>query len=680
MKKSDSHSDVTLKRAENFLQQGNLVQALKCYRQLEVDQSNDFILQRIRTCLKQLLRKYWRQQKADQMAQVMKDLGVEQELAPAYARLLGKEALNEMATETQGVPAKLAQCSMQENLKAALLSLRQLSELKSVAEGWLALLKGDPERALVSFDQIKEKFPTYAKIGKGMVYLIKGDRKQANAYLEALKPFSSHQFPLLAKEMEWGKETPNKEKMLSYYLFFASLKELQQAESQLSPQQKDTKGWMWIRIGDYLVSKSPNEALVAWDKAKQLNSTLILDTLKRRFLLSCQVDCNIDPARAFRAFYQKLVELTPQEAKEFVEYLCFESQESLAFFEVKDLKNDTKWMVTPPPIELQLLWFHVFYQNNIRTFVNLFFITPDLKKSCIQSSWQEWISVFQPLDVEYGKQEKYLRQKLEVARLYEQEEAVRSIIAQLLPLNAMLKDELLPLYVQKTLSALCAKSITIKKKQEISKEIDRLRHFWTSDYDLIRLSILANISEQEPMDLAATLGIHLSEPLRQVLQLQVAIDQKWGLARCRKFLPHASFYNRDREADWRLLIALSDDKLKFPRKEFENLLSLIAFDTPSKHELFSKMELYGEVVPLSLLKNWNKQEKAWEADYHLALYFRSKQDFNKSLQALETAYHKMPKNAKEYISTEKTLECYLGGPQLRDIPPEFLEWLEELFY
>ena len=678
MPKLNYKSDLSLQEAEHFFQQGNLVQSLKCYQQLDLafNQSDDFIAQRIQACLKQLLRKYWRQKKVDQMAQIMKELGVEEELALCYARLLGKEAIAEIATQMQGVQAKLAQCSLQEDIKSALLFLRQLPELKTIAEGWLALLKGDHERAFASFDQAKESSPLYAKIGKGVAYLMKGDMQQANAYLECLRPFASHHFPVLAKEMGWGEDLSEaKKRQLPFYLFFAPLEELKRAENQLSPQQGDIKGWMWLRMGDFLVLKSIKEALYAWDKAKRLNPKLALDELKRRFLLSYQTDCSIKPAEAFQAFYRKLVELTPQDAKEFVEHLIFDSQQSLGFFEVKDLKKDGTWIVNPPPVELQLLWFHVFYENNIHPYLQLLFFTPEFKKHYIQTPWEEWTLIFQTLDVQYGKKEGYLRKKLEVALLYEQEKVVRSIIVQLLQLNTTLKEELLPLYVQKTLPKLLAKLTTNQEKQEISKEIDSLRHFWTSDFDLIRLSILTNASDQSPLDLATVLRIHLSEPLQQILQLQVAIDEGWGIARCRKFLPKKTLYKRDREADWRLLMALFNPHLKFPKRELENLLSLLDSDPSSKHELFSKIELYGELIPLSLLKNWQKEQKTWEPYYHLALHYRSKQDFDKSLAALEKAYQQIPPEAKETTLIERTLKHYLGGP----FPEFLLQWLEELF-
>lgn len=683
MIKIDSKQEPFLKEAEHFFQQGNFTQALKCFRQLDLnfDHPNDVIGQRIHACLKQLLRKYWRQKKTDQMAQIMKELAVEQELALCYARLLGREAVVEIANKANGIQSKLAQCSLQEDLKSALLSLRQLPELKTIAEGWLALLKGDHERAFISFEQAEAQTPLYAKIGKGVVYLIKGDMQKACIYLEFLKPFASSHFPVLFKEMGWGEDLiEENENKLSFYLFSASLEELKQAERRLSPQQTKIKGWLWLRMGDYLVLKSPKEAILAWDKAKRLNSDLILDELKRRFLLSCQADCSINPADAFQAFYRKLVNLIPRDAKEFVEYLIFESHQFLGFFKAEDLKKNGKWMIDPPPIELQFLWFHIFYQENIYPMFQLLFLTPEVKKG-ILFSWKEWDSLFQVLDVEYGKRESYLRQKLGIACLYEEDQVARSVIVQLLQLNTMLKDELLPLYVQKTLSKLLAQSITRDEKEELGRQIDSLRHFWSSDYDLIRLSILANVSDKSQVDLMSALSIHLSEPLRQVLQFQIAIDLGWSTVRCLNLLPDKSLYQRDREFDWRLLVALFNPAFKILKRDLESLLSLLISHTSSRHELFSKIALYGVSVPFSLLKKWQKQtQNGWEPDYHLALYYKSKKDFDKFLLALRRADYRIPKDAKEAILIQRTLECYLGLPTYGDIAPDFLfQLLEELF-
>lgn len=685
MAKHASKQHFSLEEADHFFQQGNLLQALKCYQELESHsrQPNDTITQRIHSCLKQLLRKYWRQEKADQMAQMMKELGVEQELALSHARLVGKEAVAAIAAKTEGVQAKLAQCFLQEDLKSALLSLRQWPELKAIAEGWLSLLKGDHERALISFHQAEEQASIYSKIGKGVAYLIKGDMQQAHVHLESLRPFALRHFPVLAKAMSWKEDVKEKVRThLSYYLFSASLDELKRAESLLSSQQSDVKGWIWLRIGDYSVSKSAKGALLAWDKAKKFNSQLTLDVLKRRFLLSCQTDCSIVPGQAFEAFYRKLVDQSPQDAKEFVEYLIFDSREASSFLEAKGLRQGEQWMINPPPIELQMFWFHIFYQDHIRPICQLLFLTPEFKEYAIRETWEKWTSIFQVLDKEYGKKESYLRQKLDLALLYEQGNFGRSIIVQLLELNAMLKEELLPIYVQDVLSKLIDKSAIKQEKEEICKEIDRLRHFWAYDYDLIRLFILANDSDQSPMDLAALLGVHLSEPLRQVLQLQVAIDRGWKITRCRKLLPDRALYGRDQEADWRLLIAVFNPTLKMPKKELESLVTQLAPDSSFKHKLFSHVELYGGVVPLFLLKNWLKEKGTWEPYYHLALYYRSQKEYSKALSSLYRASHyRIPNEAKEAANIERTLSHYSPTFPFEDFSPrELSELLEELFH
>jgi tetratricopeptide (TPR) repeat protein len=274
-----------------------------------------------------------------------------------------------------------------------------------------------------------------------------------------------------------------------------------------------------------------------------------------------------------------------------------------------------------------------------------------------------------------------LRKKLDLANVYEQEEMVCLTIVQLLQLNTTLKDELLPLYVRKTLPILLAEVTTKEKKEKISKEIDGLREFWSSDYDLIRLSIVANSSDdQSLLDLAAALAIHLSEPLQQVLQLQVAIDQKWETTRCRKLLVDQNLYKRDQEAIWRLFIALCHPTLKFPKQGLESFLSILAPDPSSKHQLFSKMELYGQLVPFSLLKNWQKQEKdKWEPYYHLALcYYQSKQDVEQAVSYLQKAYYQMPEDLKEHSLIERTLEYYQPNWMFEGISPEvFLRHLEE---
>lgn len=178
-------------------------------------------------------------------------------LALVHARLKGVLLLNWLAHEAKEGPIKtLAVSALIEDLKRALLVFRRRAEWQFLAEGWMALLKGDLHLAEGLFEKASLNAPTQAKAGKELIGFIRGGA--IGPLLSSLKPYASR-FPQLAKTVGWVIERPS-----------VQLDSLQTIAK--SPLPRSIHGWVELSIGDYLAPNSIIEAIWHWDKALKLNS------------------------------------------------------------------------------------------------------------------------------------------------------------------------------------------------------------------------------------------------------------------------------------------------------------------------------------------------------------------------------------------------------------------------
>jgi len=664
-----------LSDAVRFYEQGNFNQALHCYRQVDPKGSNPEITQKIKDCLLKMARKLWRQDKPQELEKVMLQLGSDQ-LGLAYARLRGPAELSKMAQASQGMFSMLASCSIQEDLKSGLLAMRKIPELKQFAEGWLGLLKGNTELAVESFSQGQDQCPLRTNLGLGTAYLANGDIVQAHSRLEFLRPFAARRFPQLSQAMGWNNPEQEDLFLLPYYFSKATLEELIAVEKKLLPRQENLKGWILLRIGDIKAGKSVNEAVGYWDKARYYNFSLRLDVLKRRYLAGYDPDCEIKVSKAFLEFYKELRNM-PHDAQAFIEHAVFESDKSLhKFLGYEELWTPKgKWLVEPPPVEMQLLWLHLAYKQFLSHMEQILFDFEPVH-TYLDMSWVEWDQFLKVLDPFYFKKETYLREKLSIVKIMKQSALICDTVARLLKLNPHLSDELLPLYVRECVKLLKDDSQNPQLKQNLQGEIASLRLVFPSDFDLMRLTILATKDTINYEEHLAAFKTMLSEPLYEVLKLQAAIDMNKSFSQCKKLFPPASLYNQSREADWRLLSAFANPKIKVTKKELEKLVEALAPNHDLRHEFFKKFEQYGEVsLPYSLLKKWSEKKlKDWRPFYHLAFYYYHEGQKDKCLTSLIKADAKAPDDIPEMSGMQKTLDHYCD-----ETPPDLMELMKEFF-
>lgn len=650
--------------AARFSLQGNFTQALVCYKQIDSLQPTELIRQKMRECQEQQLRKFWRQGRADEFKRTAQQLGAQEALELVLARIQGHQALSSLAQTLQGPAAKQAYCALQADVdvKAALLALRQLPDLKELAEGWMALLKGDIERAKASFSIAKDKAPVQADIGHGVALLAQGDLSAAASSLARLRPFAARCFPAIAAAMGWGDRDEEARRKLSSCLFTATLEELRLTERTMLPTQTALRGWIWLRIGDYLWQNkaTKDQACNAWRKAEGFNRDLFIDAARRLFLASLNGDSDENPNNLFRDLYGAIAKKSLTEASDFLEYLVYHS-DVRAVLSHRTIRRLSTWQLSPALPALQFLWFKMIYEDRIRDLVPLFFLPKISVERLLLLEWKEFEELFSVLDPCYGEQELYLCYKFEVARLFQKRTIMRQTLFTRLRGNPFLKEELLANYVKVALPMVRSPDSS-ELKDEVAQEVALLRELFSNDYDLIRLAILTRKSSELFHEQVVAFAPYLSEPLYGALRFQLAIDQGWGLARCRPLLPSAALRGVDKEADWRMFSALCTTRMNFPKAELKKILVVLAPDSDTKHRFFSTLARYDEVVPPhSLIEEWQKQAaRDWRPQYHLALYCLGKGEYEKCLDIFEEIYQSIPGQAPEDFRVHKMLELHRG--------------------
>ena len=638
--------NILREKAAHYFEQGNLTQALKLYTQLK--EVGDLAAEeKCEACQLQLLRKYWRQAKPDSFTALAQEMQVEAPLQLALCRLQGKEALEKLALENQTLPSLLAHYFLHPEVKNALQAMRQAPGLRDIAEGWLAILKGDASRASESFAKACGLQPARAKIGLGVAFLLQGEMEQAQTQLSHLRPFAVKHMPILAKAMAW--DVPAKETPLNALpvILNGTLPELKAFERLLPQKERVLRGWLGLRTGDRSM-KDYEEALRLWTNAEKMHPQLSIDVAKRKFLTYVLSDRHHDAWKYYRILDARLRASFPGKAREFIEYLVFEApvdyMEKLAR---GSFCEDDQWSFLHTDfksidVEIKLLYLQVIFVYNIKERLLILYrqdVDPEYES---HSNWNFWENLFKDLDRTYARREKYLQSKLGIALFFSKDLEVRQTICQLLHGNPLLKDELLPTYVAAALRQLKSGGRDVAT---LDAELDGLYVLFPSDFDIIRLKILTSMPKGDYAGLSAQYRMRLSEPLYAVLRLQLCADEGKSFANCQSAVPAEHLHGRDREADWRLLAArLAFDYEDEARDLFVHLCKL-APDNQSKHACLSKLAPYEQVSEnlWNLLQRWQEAEpEAWQPAYHLInpSFALGRRDM--ALRLLKDMYEKIP--------------------------------------
>lgn len=644
-------------QADRFFEQGHFVQALRCYRELDPDLNDSEIVDKVKQCTTLLLRKYWRQGKMEELERFARDSGIESLIALPLARMKGEEALKTLAS-AETPSALLARCSAQPDLKQALLELRRAPEFKELAEGWMALAKGDAEKALLLFRQATVKAPVQAKIGEGVALLSLGKRGEANQCLAPLRLFAAARFPILHQAMGWHETQEVHGDLLQHYLFHAPLEELQAVKNSSLPQHKMLKGWVSLRIGDLLYAQRkgnglPKPVIAAWKEAGNIRESLREDVLKRLFLSSFDERERESPCDAFFQLHRFLMKASAAKAGAFLDYVtCSLEPSPSLWLEPEDLRNDGEWELSPNTPSLQFLWLSILCRGRLNPFVYTLAI-PVVAETLLDEKWEWWTSFFNDLDPFYLDRDDYLACKHLIAKINGKADYERECLGRRMLLNPLRQEEWMSRYAR-NLHILRAKNCL--DTESTRQQFKQLLAQFPQDFDLLRFSIL--LEDGVPwMDQVQKHAAYLSEPFLAALKMQLAIDHGWKLTQIRPLFLAASLYGRDQEADRRFIAALLTPELKMPKKELGSIIQRIAPDDVSKHRLFS--HIYNHTwksVPISLLKTWKPSgNSSWMVHYHMALNHLENRKIPDVIRSLSLASHRLTPDDLEYLPVKYTL-------------------------
>jgi hypothetical protein len=569
----DLHSSSEMRQAFQMLEQGNLVQAKLLFEKLLHigEKQAEKGLQKARD---ELSKRYWRQGKVEEM----------EKIAPtrahlAIARLQGDAALQKIAT-SENPEAFLALLSLEESPKTALISLRKMPEYKSLAEGWISLLKQDFIKARDSFQEALALQPKRAKLGLAIVDAAEGNLAEGQKKISKFLRIALHRFPHLAKLM--GKTKEGAESAAISQLFYrGNAENLEKVLSQLRSDQKTERGWIFARLGDLEYAKksagSLDKAYQYWDKAAKLYPQLKLDMLKRKFLTAKYLK---DKQEAFLDYFHALHHQSKEKIPSFLQnILLFHSLDFLEKIPIPFFSTaQQKWTIANPPKELSLLALAIIVgEHNSLLLAN----PPPAFLAESVSIPTLFLEDLPALDAIFKDQRFYLELKVKIYSLTNNQIEKRKILMRLMELDPMQMHLLLPKFMQCALLTVKADTINL------SQEVERLSFLYPSHFDLARLLYLCHAEER-----AKSYEQSLSSSLQTALHLQVSIDRKEDKKTEELFTTMCALYGQDEEINWRFWHAMSNcSSVKFKKiaSAFDKFLSTFeerkkVFDSISRYQ------------------------------------------------------------------------------------------------
>lgn len=645
-------------RAHNEFSKGNYSHGISLLKQLDPNSDPEINLQ-IQLGSHLLARRYWRQNNPEKLSTILPHLEKTQpHVELALARLKGKIELGKIACGKEGIHATLAQCVLQEDLKAALLTLRREQSYKALAEGWLALLKRDIEKAKSNFLTAQEEHPSYAKIGLGTIALVQNNLSEAAQLLHFFSTSSPlNIFPQMAKGLflnnPAGQSSITLTSQLTLYLNHTSLEELLVAIKKIKPNQKDLLGWMLLKIGDHQFQRGEySKALKSWQNATFSNPLLKMDVLKRNYLTSFKSGEGEKVSSSFFDLYRALLSKSPSEAKAFVDHQI--SHGSELYVDRNKLRTKSGWSFKSTQVEMQFVWLHRCYIEDIKNSMKIIRDKDFFAVELCSLPLSEWESIFVALDPHYDNQELYLREKSSVYCYFNSSFQIVKTIVSLLKISPHLKEEFLPILVRSlhTIS-LALDRIT---DDSILAEINQLLKLYPSDFDLIRFSINFSPPDETLEYYLSKYQTLLSDSLWAVLRLQVHIDRGYKLAACRTLIPNEELLLRSREAEWRLVAALLTPSARFQKKEIEVYINKLFTSPEEKHFSFSKiLQSTGYAIPPSILKKWEKEnQRDWRPKYHFIYHYAKSGDEGNKLKYLYQTFQLINPNLPEFAELDAT--------------------------
>lgn len=559
--------------AQRFMQQANYTQALYCYRQVYQTKSPETasceIAEQIHLCQMQLLRRFARQGKEEQFITARQAYGWQEHFCLTLARMQGHAALKALATLNQGLDSELASCSLEKDLKTALMRLRRIPLYKEMAEGWICLLKGDLDLARHAFETAAHKVPCAARVGSILLALVKGDCSTAE---QALQPIHTHACPQLAQAIRHATSSFDKEFRSLFYSTSSQIESALQS-STLKRMPKCMQGWLHLRAGDLLWSEhqTHDDTLwtrisTHWTRAEELHPALAIDVAKRRLFLAYKELPSFLVKHPWQHFCQLVHDNDPKQLEAYLRLTAHTQESDLppiplcAFLNVTENKAQP-WLLKNPPPPFYLLLCRLIAQQLrciehalqvpaftrgeaiqfiCRQLVNEEEYSEENAESAIRAFmlWQGVQEVLPDLDQTYIHNPLYLQARYVIARTLNDAATMRSITYWHVLTCPEQKNILLPRYMAALLQELsqecqdeASSCLEMHLHQsndhvEILAELKALHEHFLDDYDVTRLLILCQDDDNDMHQRVVTHAGHLSGILATLLYCQLLIDTK----------------------------------------------------------------------------------------------------------------------------------------------------------
>ena len=309
-------------KVEAYLKSGNAVMAMPLIKKM-LESGVTGLSSQYRSCRELILRRAWRKKFVGEFIEYAEN---DPKYTLTIARMQGKDALKKLANETDE-SALLSQCILSVDVKEAFRLLRRHSSLQGIAEGWLALLKFDSQRANARFSELESMQPHRAKIGKAIACLMRGDYPQAEELLQPIRKYAIHLFPTLTEIMGWKHDQPSNkdtvEKHIHKILIHGKLNEVKRVLDKLKNDKHHLKPWLQLRLGDlYAAEGNLRVAEKFWLKVERKQPELCIDVYKRLMHSYCNQDVK-QMIVAFSKLYDLLQKKDTALAREFLETLAF---------------------------------------------------------------------------------------------------------------------------------------------------------------------------------------------------------------------------------------------------------------------------------------------------------------------------------------------------------------------
>ena len=442
-KKKSKNKKTSIEDAQQFLEAGSVNQAIRLFQKLKETHAHEADVG-LKKCREFQKRKFWRN---GDVKEFQKLTAKDSRYMLPLARLQGESSLRQVIKEGSEVDALLAECSLNMDVKRALLQMRRVPELKCIAEGWMAFLKGDYELSYDCFLKAKEAQPERAKIGMGLVSVCLNKVEEAEeaeepeASFSKVRFFAEQRFPHFSSFVNIsgkGEKLPAEAAKLHQYLQAEDVKEVTAA---LLSSKTVVKGWLSLRVGDLLFkNKKYKEAEKYWERAFQIDSNLSID-YQKRLVYQFLKDGEGKPKSLTNLYLFLFNQNKKVEARQFLEITILKNFNNYYLFKlycpfIGDCEQPS-WVVESPPIECRLFWF---FQNATN---NTGYDREDLEDNFSSEYWEKEV-VF--LYSEYGRNETFLRSVIKLGKDLDLEDMIRKAVFDLLVLSPQLEKEFLSVY------------------------------------------------------------------------------------------------------------------------------------------------------------------------------------------------------------------------------------------